>query len=98
MEGFKKEKTAENQLFDVFIKDFFCELDNKQKSTQFRQNLDKEAAFVEKLAEAVGHLRSDLRCASLLSCYKGTQNFKINQILNTAKTRNNSTNRILIGQ
>ncbi|GHV09955.1 hypothetical protein FACS1894162_1890 [Bacteroidia bacterium] len=79
MEGFKKEKTAENQLFDVFIKDFFCELENKQKSVLFERNLNKEAVFVEKLAEAVGHLRSDRRCASLLSCYKGTQIFKINQ-------------------
>ncbi|GHV10990.1 hypothetical protein FACS1894162_6000 [Bacteroidia bacterium] len=87
MEGFKKEKTAENQLFDVFIKDFFCELETKQKSELFEQNLDKEAVFVEKLAEAVGHLRSDLRCVSLLSCYKGTQIFKINQIYRTFAPR-----------
>ncbi|GHV11885.1 hypothetical protein FACS1894162_7640 [Bacteroidia bacterium] len=79
MEGFKKEKTAENQLFDVFIKDFFCDLDNKQKSVLFEQNLNKEVVFVNQLAQAVGHLRSDLRCASLLSWYKGTQILEINQ-------------------
>jgi hypothetical protein len=49
MEGFKKEKTAENQLFDVFIKDFFCELETKQKSVLFERNLNKEAVFANQL-------------------------------------------------
>ena len=80
MEGFKKEKTAENQLFDVFIKDFFCAFETKQKSALFERNLNKEAVFLKKLAIAVGHLRNDRRCVSLLSRYKGSQIFKINQI------------------
>jgi hypothetical protein len=49
MEGFKKEKTADNQLFDVFIKDFFCDLENKQESAIFEWNLNKEVIFLNQL-------------------------------------------------
>ncbi|GHV12912.1 hypothetical protein FACS1894162_8930 [Bacteroidia bacterium] len=68
MEGFKKEKTAENQLFDVFIKDFFCELENKQKSVLFERKLNKEAVFVNQLTQSVGHSLSDRRlCFSIIT-------------------------------
>jgi hypothetical protein len=53
MQGFKKEKTAENQLFELFIKDFFCDCENKQKSSLFEMNLINEAVFVNQLATPV---------------------------------------------
>jgi hypothetical protein len=53
MQGFKKEKTAGNQLFDIFIKEFFCELEYKQKSTLFEMNLINEAIFVNQLGMPV---------------------------------------------
>jgi hypothetical protein len=53
MQGFKKEKTAENQLFDVFIKDIFCNCEEKQKSSLFEMNLINEAEFVNQLGMLV---------------------------------------------
>jgi hypothetical protein len=53
MQGFKKEKTAENQLFDVFIKDIFCDCEEKQKSSLFEMNLINEAIFVNQLGMLV---------------------------------------------
>jgi hypothetical protein len=50
MQGFKKEKTAENQLFDTFIKDFLADCEEMQKSFLFEQNLNNEAIFVNQLA------------------------------------------------
>jgi hypothetical protein len=49
MQGFKKEKTAGNQLFDVFIKDFLADGEEMQKSSLFEMNLINEAIFVDKL-------------------------------------------------
>jgi hypothetical protein len=53
MQGFKKEKTAENQLFETLIKDFFCDCEEMQKSSLFEMNLINEAVFVNQLAQLV---------------------------------------------
>jgi hypothetical protein len=50
MQGFKKEKTTENQLFDVFFNNNFCECESEQNSFLFELNLDKERFFVNQLA------------------------------------------------
>jgi hypothetical protein len=60
MEGFKKKKTVENQLFDVFFEQLFGDFESKLKSELFIQNLNKELVFLNQVTKAVGHLRSDL--------------------------------------
>jgi hypothetical protein len=50
MEGFKKKKTAENQLFELFFYNLFCDFETKQKSTLFEQSLNKERVFLKQLA------------------------------------------------
>ncbi len=49
MEGFKKEKTADFQLFKFVFKHFFCDFERTQKSALFRQNSNNEKLFLEKL-------------------------------------------------
>jgi hypothetical protein len=48
MKGFKKEKTAEFQLFDIILSNLFCDFENTQKSKLFRQNLNKENVLLKK--------------------------------------------------
>jgi hypothetical protein len=80
MQGFKKEKTAENQLFDVFFNAVFCDLESEQKSCLFEQNLDKELFFCQSVSLACNHLRNDHRHTPLFPRYKVTQILKINQM------------------
>jgi hypothetical protein len=53
MQGFKKEKTAGNQLFDTFIKEFLADCEEMQKSSLFEMNLINEAVFVNQLDNLV---------------------------------------------
>jgi hypothetical protein len=77
MDGFKKKKTAENQLFDVFFENMFAGQESQQQSNLFILNLNKEVFFVNKLANFSGHLRSDLKHTSPFLRYKDTQIFSI---------------------
>jgi hypothetical protein len=49
MEGFKKKKTADNQLFDMFFENLFGNFESKQHSTLFIQNSNKEVVFLKNL-------------------------------------------------
>jgi hypothetical protein len=50
MKGFKKEKTANFQLFDVIRNNLFCDFASTQESVLFRRNLNKEEVFLKQLA------------------------------------------------
>jgi hypothetical protein len=65
MEVFKKKKTVENQLFDIFFEHLFCNFENKQKSKLFIQNSNNEGVFLNQVTKSVGHLRSDLQTITL---------------------------------
>jgi hypothetical protein len=60
MDGFKKKKTADNQLFDAFFENLFGDFESKQQSALFIQNSNKEVVFLNQVTKVVGHLRSDL--------------------------------------
>jgi hypothetical protein len=50
MEGFKKKKTVDFQLFDIIANNLFCDFVSAQKSVLFRRNLNNEEVFLKQLA------------------------------------------------